>query len=402
MRILYLNPAQAFGGSSKSLIELFNKIKKQEHTGLVICPAGTASEQFQRAGLNAINTFGLPQFDGTRFGYYRGLRWFILIREFFFLPFSFFHLLKARQLKPKFDLIHVNEANLLFLGIFAKWVFKLPLLVHVRSVQLAGNYWRTHLFSYLLRKYADEVICIDETVRQSLRQDLSCVVIRNGISHVNIQPKSELKDVKNLVRVGFLGVLLPLKGIYELIEAMRILKERGVRVECLVAGENPRRMAGIKGYLLSRLGFAHDVRAEVDAMIEAYGLHDHVKMLGFVDDVQALYRKIDILCFPSHLNAAGRPVFEAAFHSVPSVVALENPLPDAIVHGVTGLAVPRPDPEMIADAIQKLAEDAEYRCTLGRQARVWAEENFSIERSAEQMLEIYRRVLNKSTPKAKG
>ena len=88
---------------------------------------------------------------------------------------------------------------------------------------------------------------------------------------------------------------------------------------------------------------------------------------------------------------------------MPSVVALENPLPDAIVHGVTGLAVPRPDPEMIADAIQKLAEDAEYRCTLGRQARVWAEENFSIERSAEQILEIYRRVLHKADPtKAKS
>jgi len=324
------------------------------------------------------------------------------MREFLFLPFSFFALLKASRVKPGFDLVHVNEVTLLFLGIFAKWFLKLPLVVHVRSIQRSGDNWRSRFFSYLLRRYADEVLCIDEAVKQSLGEGLRCAVIHNGLSHVGKQSESEFTSAHTFVRIGFLGVLLPLKGIYKLIEAMRILKERGVRVECLVAGENPRRVAGIKGFLLSRLGFALDVRTEVEAMIERYELRDQVKMLGFVSDVQALYRELDILCFPSHLNAAGRPVFEAALHSVPSVVAVDNPPPDALLHGVTGLAVPRSDPELIADAIQKLAEDAEYRRTLGRQARVWAEEHFSIERSAEKMLEVYRRVLRKSSAAADG
>jgi hypothetical protein len=66
--VLYFYPARAFGGASKSLIELYGKIKNHGVTGTVICPSGKASEQFQRAGLRTIDTFGLSQFDNTRFG----------------------------------------------------------------------------------------------------------------------------------------------------------------------------------------------------------------------------------------------------------------------------------------------------------------------------------------------
>ena len=195
------------------------------------------------------------------------------------------------------------------------------------------------------------------------------------------------------VRVGFLGVLVALKGIYELAEAMRILKQRGVRMECIVAGENARELSGLNAWVLGRLGFARDVRAELEVFIARHALHEQVKLLGFVSDVRAIYRKLDILCFPSYLNAAGRPVFEAAIYGVPSVVAVEDPVPDAIIHGVTGIAIPRPDPVLIADALQRLAEDADYRRLLGRQAQLWADENFSIERSARVMVEIYRCLL---------
>lgn len=62
-----------------------------------------------------------------------------------------------------------------------------------------------------------------------------------------------------------------------------------------------------------------------------------MRLLGFVGDVRALYPKLDVLCFPSHLNAAGPSRFEAAFYGVPSVVAIDKPLPDAVLHGITGL-----------------------------------------------------------------
>ena len=177
---------------------------------------------------------------------------------------------------------------------------------------------------------------------------------------------------------------------------MRILKTRKVNIECLIAGENARKLTGLKAWALRKLGFAEDVRANVEQMISDHELQEPVRMLGFVADVSWLYPQLDILCFPSHLDAAGRPVFEAAFYSIPSVVAVTDPVPDALLHEVTGLAIPRPAPELLADALQRLAEDHVFRQTLGRQARQWAEENFAIEANAQLMHDLYLRLLSKS------
>lgn len=392
MKVLYLHPAGAFGGASKSLIELFGLLREAGVSGTVLTPGGSAASAFSEAGMSVRIARGLSQFDNTRYGHYRRLRWLIVLRELFFIPFSLLAVWRLRH--ERFDLLHVNEITLLPLGIVAKSLLRLPMVVHVRSLQRApGTGWRTRLVNRWLRKYADVVVAIDHTVANTLENNLPLTIIHNGL-RVNALSDRHLpgRSQGDPVRIGFLGVLIALKGIYELVEAMRILKERGVPVECVVAGENARELSGIRAWALRMLGFARNVRAELDALIDEYGLQQHVQLLGFVGDVHALYPRLDILCFPSHLNAAGRPVFEAAFYGVPSVVAVADPLPDAVQHGVTGLAIPRPEPGLIADALQRLVEDEAYRLKLGSHARDWAVENFSIESSASAMLKVYKRL----------
>jgi glycosyltransferase involved in cell wall biosynthesis len=392
LRVLYLHPAGAFGGASKSLIELFGQLRGAGVDGTVLTPAGSAAREFAAAGMSVRVVRGLSQFDNTCYGHYRRLRWLIMLRELFFLPFSLLAVWRLRY--ERFDLLHVNEITLLPLGIVAKCLLRLPMVVHVRSLQRApGTGWRTRLVNCWLRKHADVVVAIDHTVANTLENNLPLTVIHNGL-RVNALSGQHLscRNPGDPVRIGFLGVLIALKGIFELVEAMRILKERGVQVECVVAGENARELSGIRAWALRTLGFARNVRAELEALIDEYGLQQRVQLLGFVGDVHALYPRLDILCFPSHLNAAGRPVFEAAFYGVPSVVAVADPLPDAVLHEVTGLAIPRPEPGLIAEALQRLAEDEAYRLKLGSHARDWAVENFSIESSASAMLQVYKRL----------
>lgn len=393
LRILYIHPAAAYGGASKSLIELFSCLRSSGIDGAVLTPLGTASEAFERAGMAVHPVRGISQFDNTRYGYYRKLRWMILLRELFFLSFSLRGLWRLRR--DRFDLIHVNEITLLPLGVVAKWLLRVPLVVHVRSLQRKpGSDTRTGWINGLLRRHADAVVAIDHTVAATLEADVPVRIVHNGLKVDETAPGSRLRCDLDPVRVGFLGGLIPLKGVFELIDAMRLLKKRCVNVQCVIAGENARQLSGFKAWILGKLGFARDVRSELDVLIRRNGLEDQVKLLGFVSDVRELYPQLDILCFPSHLDAAGRPVFEAAFYSVPSVVAVTNPLPDALLHEVTGLAVPTPDPMLIADALQRLAEEPDFRRKLGRQAKIWAEETFGIEVNAMLMLDLYRHVLS--------
>ena len=101
---------------------------------------------------------------------------------------------------------------------------------------------------------------------------------------------------------------------------------------------------------------------------------------------------MDVLCFPSHLDAPGRPVFEAAFFSVPSIVAVRKPRADTLVNGVTGIAVTPRDAVALADAIERLARNPSEARRLGGAARAMAERTFDVRSNAAQLLEVYRRV----------
>lgn len=391
MRVLFLHPAAAFGGASKSLIELFGCLRAYGVQGTVLTPSGTVCQAFAQAGMDVRRVRGLSQFDNTRYGYYRRLRWIILLREFFLLPFSLIAIWRLRH--ERFDVLHLNEVTLLPLGILAKLLLRIPMVVHVRSLQRPpGRGLRTRLLSAVLQRFAEAVVPIDHTVASTLSNDLPLRVVHNGLSIDSPPNEMSPRDRDGPVRVGFVGGLIPLKGVYELVEAMRILKDRQVRIECWIAGENARDLSGLKAWVLRKLGFAHDVRKDLECFIVKHDLQSNVHLLGFVDDVRLLYPQLDILCFPSHLDAAGRPVFEAAFYSIPSVVAVANPVPDAILHEVTGLAIPRSDPELLADALHRLAQDSEFRLALGRRARRWAEDNFAIEVNARLMYRIYQDV----------
>lgn len=392
MDVLYLHPAGAYGGAAKSLIELYQILSRNGVHGAVLTPSGSAATAFTEAGMSVISIPGLSQFDNTRHGHYRGMRWLILLRELAHLPISLLAIWRLRG--RKFDVLHVNEVTLLPLAICAKQLLGLPMVVHVRSLQCApDSNWRTRLVGQWLDRYADAVVPIDHTVARTLDHTLALRVIHNGLrvamsSHRSKAPRAAGRPM----RVGFMGVLIPLKGVYELVEAMRILNERNVNIECVIAGENARKLHGVRGWALRKLGFAEDVRKELEERVQRYGLEQRVRLLGFVKEVHAIYPTLDVVCFASHLNAAGRPVFEAAFFEVPSVVAVDDPLPDSVLHGQTGLAIPRPEPALIADALQYLAENEEFRLALGRGARTWALEQFDIESSAAEVLRIYHQL----------
>ena len=354
----------------------------------VICPPGKAADTFALVGMKVRPVRGLSQFDNTRYGHYRGARWLVLLRELALLPFSLAALLRARR-DGGFDLLHINEIPLLPLGLLAKKLLGIPLVVHVRSLQRrAGpiSAWIGHR----LQRDADAVIAIDETVKRTLPGAVDAQVIHNGLA-VGTVPAEVAPHV---FRVGIVGLLLKLKGVYEFVEAARILlKERGVSAEFWIVGENARSVHGLKGWVLRKLDFARDVRQELQIAIERDGLGDAVRLKGFQTDVQAVYRQLDVLCFPSYLDAAGRPVFEAAFFGLPSIVAVCNAPPDTIVHNKTGLCIDRPDPVALADAIERLYRDPELRRQLGSNARTLAETNFDIARNAQKLLALYRRVL---------
>ena len=393
----------AFGGASRSLTEAIGAFPDGAVEPYFITARGSVEPFFGRLG-PVETALGMSQFDNTRYSHYRGLRWLVALRELAYLPATIGAIRRARSRWGEFDLIHVNE----FTGVFPWWLarrlFKVPLVVHVRSVARSDPAsLRTRFVNWMFRRHAEAVVAIDETVRASLPPDLSVYVIHNAFTPHRVATDAPPLAIPQGLRpgwfrVGFVGNLLKVKGIHELVAAAALVRDRGLNVEFIIVGDDAAPSQGLKARVLRQLGLGQNAKAEVMAEIERLGLGDRIHMLGFTQRISEAYSLMDVLCFPSHFDAPGRPVFEAAFAGKPAIVCLSDPKPDTLIDGVTGLAIPARNPVALADAIERLYRNSELARSMGEAAAEMAHRTFDPQKNAADLLALYRNITGETLP----
>lgn len=406
MRVLYLDSDGPLGGASRSLFEAIHPLSAGAVEPYFVAVEGTALSFYSQVAKDIIATRGLTKFDNTRYSYYRGVRWLILIREAFYFPFTLVALLRARLRWKTVDVIHINEVLCIIPGLIARWLFRAPLVVHVRSpARLDEKSARCRWLFERLRTHAAAIIAINETTRATLPPSLAVDVIQNSFTPKRLgnpdRAMEEKLDALNpsSLKVGFVGNLHHSKGLFDLLEAAKLVRAAGRNVEYIIVGGVTVVDQGLRAKLLAAIGLAQNVQQELSARVQAEGMSDIFHLLGPTIDIQRVYERMDVITFPSHFDAPGRPVFEAAFSSVPSIVAVENPFPDTLVDGETGLAVPGRNPRRLADAIMHFADHPDDIGRMGVNARELAERNFSPAANAKKLLEVYSRVVQGGNPR---
>jgi glycosyltransferase involved in cell wall biosynthesis len=106
-----------------------------------------------------------------------------------------------------------------------------------------------------------------------------------------------------------------------------------------------------------------------------------MRALGYLTDPQRLailYSAVDLFVGPSLEEAFGQVFIEAAACGTPSVGYPVGGIPEALVDGVTGRLAARVAPAALAEAIEELYGQPEYRRQLGRWARLYVENEFSL------------------------
>ena len=119
-KVLIIHHHGKFGGSAKSIYEYINLMKKDFHFE-VVCPYGSAYSFFKKNKLKLHGTKGIANFNITEIGLYKNFRLLLLLREFFYLFFTIRIFLKLK--KNNYDLIHLNDSNLLILSPMIKYFF---------------------------------------------------------------------------------------------------------------------------------------------------------------------------------------------------------------------------------------------------------------------------------------
>ena len=158
------------------------------------------------------------------------------------------------------------------------------------------------------------------------------------------------------VRVGAFGRFDPVKGLDLFVRALGRLRQRGVRFQ-------------------ARLGGAGEQAAVLEGLVRELGLEDCVERCGWVDDRQAFFDAIDILCVPARSDAFGLTPLEAAAAGVPLVLSDAEGHRDMFEDGVHAAFFPRDDAGALADRLaQAIGRPDEARILAASAFRRVAEE----------------------------
>lgn len=181
---------------------------------------------------------------------------------------------------------------------------------------------------------------------ESITRRARVAVLPNGVA-VSATPRFRDRPFATPRRFVFVGELRAAKGVYELLDAAVVLRERGVPFEIVLAGPS-----GLDGQ-------------DWSGAIAARGLADVVRWIGPVapQDRSALLAASDCLVLPSRVEALPMCVLEGAAAGLAVLATRVGGLPELFADPPPGadLLVPIGDPHALGAQMESLALDP-LRC----------------------------------------
>jgi glycosyltransferase involved in cell wall biosynthesis len=287
------------------------------------------------------------------------------------------------------QLIHANELSSLQPAGYAARLLGIPALTHIRFPDPGPGY------AWFAKPGLTRALFVSEYLKgQAISSAASVFDGRADVLYDGVElpalPESEAwrrgREALNLPvdipTVVISGQVTEIKGIWEFIEAGRLLNERGVPGLFVVLGDDLRENGR--------------TRREAEQRVRDLNLTSRFRFLGFRPDAPSLIPLFDIVAVPSHIEPLGNATLEAMAASRPVVGANVGGIPEMIVHGETGLLVPTRDARALADALEALLKDPQRRIDMGAAGRRRAAARFSTAAHAERLQGIYDDVLARS------
>lgn len=184
---------------------------------------------------------------------------------------------------------------------------------------------------------------------------------------------------KDSLHVLFLSNLTRAKGVFDVIEACRLLISNGIYVCFTFAGEWP----------------ADRTREEVERLVESYGLQENVRFPGVVTGQakRELLQNADVFILPSYNEALPVSVLEAMAWGLPVVTTRVGAIPELITDGENGFLVEPGDVEALVNRLRDLSRSPDLRRSMGiRNARI-ARDAYTVESFSKSFLRVIHKTL---------
>jgi glycosyltransferase involved in cell wall biosynthesis len=228
-----------------------------------------------------------------------------------------------------------------------------------------------------LRK-ADHVFCLNEEDRAFLGQKyhfpLERVTRLFPAADRSYLEVSSRRDYAHHDRILVFGTWLPRKGVVDIVAAFGTLVARQPRLKLALMGTGfPQEVVAAS--------FPEDLRGRLEFVPPGTEAELADQMLA-----------ASVYWIPSLFEGTPQTLMEAMATGMPVVGTATCGMKDVIADGANGLLIPTRDAAALAAATERLLSDRELRERLGRQAHLDVAKNYTWDRVAEPMREIYSRL----------
>lgn len=392
MRVLYLSPSASLGGAERALLEGIRALRSLEPTwpiGLISLDHGPLNADARASGVETLE-LPVPEVFAAAGETGRGRAATLLQLTKAARPLATY----ARELQREIrrwrpDVVHSNGVKTHVLGAWCRG--DAPLVWHAHDYLSSRS-----VSARLLRHYRNRPAAVlansrsvaDDAVR--LLGGASRVdTVYNPIDSNRFSPEGARLDLDALaglpsaapgvVRVGLVATFARWKGHDVFLNALAALP-----ADCSWRGY-------IIGGPVYRTGTASQYsRDELEELVRRAGLAKQVGFTGFVSDIAAAYRSLDVVVHASTSpEPFGLSIAEAMACERAVVISEAGGAREVGTAEETCLAHPPGEVSLLSARISRLARDPSLRVHLGRAARVSVRERFAPERFGAALRAVY-------------
>ena len=298
------------------------------------------------------------------------------------------------------DIVHTHTAKAGFVGRLAARLAGIPVVIHFFNGHIFSGYFgpaKTRVFillEQLCARLSNKII----TVSEGQKHELSAVYHITNPEHIEvIETGFELGQLAKVERhrgnfrkqydipenaplVGIIGRLVLIKNHELFLQAAKRVHECLPDAYFALVGDGER-------------------RAELEALAHLLGLTDRFRITGWITDMLPVYSGLDALVLSSRNEGLPVCLIESMAAGVPVISTAVGGIPDLLENGQMGMLVPPSDAPAMAEAIiAALTDPAIREKTVVIRKR--ALDHYSIDRSLEQTLLLYRQLLSQPNSRA--
>lgn len=234
---------------------------------------------------------------------------------------------------------------------------------------------------------ADRIIAIGPATADNLKQsgvrENMISVMMNGCGQLQrcepqviAEKKREFNIPDGVFVIGMLARIEPYKGHRIMLDAAKAALDEGKELVIIIAGTGSEER-GVEEY------------------ISEMGLQEHVRMLGFVENVAEVLSLLDVQINCSYESeTSSLSIIEGMSMGVPAIASACSGNPWLIEDGVSGLLFRNKDSVHLKEQLCRLMDDENLLCEMKKNALRAYKSRFTGEAFANSIETVYDRVLN--------